>query len=272
MEASFGRPPDPATLGYEAALNAGFAAAEAGVSALALSYFTRAAELRSTSIALAQQGKCLRNLGRHAEALDALLEAHQAPGGSRGHVRVSLITALCDMRRYEEALPLATQAQLEEPDNAAVLKVTARVLEELSETLSRGSVNGGELSGPLAQARRMRARARELDGARSTERAQQRRDRAFPLHSVMPAVERTVPVEQPSQRAIGWRLAPEPGAPQPSPAPPAEATTQEAAAPAVAATLPPCPAVTTAKQHEAPGRLRQWLRRVLRGAAASPGS
>jgi tetratricopeptide (TPR) repeat protein len=258
MEASFGRPPDPASLGYQAALDAGFAASEAGATQLALSYFEHAVTLRATSIALAQKAKCLRDLGRDAEAVSALREAVAAPGGGSGHARVLLIAVLCDAREYDEALQLANQAAVDEPQNPAVLNVTARVLEELADTLARGSASAEQLAGVRAQARRLRATAREVEPEDATQRLRRRRERAFPLHSITPAApERLTPVDQRSGVAVGWHLEPKP----------AEPRRVEAGAPAVPEPVGDGDGPSSSATATPPARegLLQRLRRLLTG-------
>jgi tetratricopeptide (TPR) repeat protein len=210
MEALFGRAPQPDDLGYEAAVDAGAAAMEHGATVLALSYFERARALRATGYALAQCGKCLRDLGRLEDAAEAYSQALEHESGSASHARVGFIAVLCDLHRYEEALPLAQAAAAEDPTNPAALNVAARCLDELAGTLARGAtVDPAYLEQVRTMAAGFRARAAELEPVPSSERLRQRRDRAFPLHKIVPPTEpEMVPVEQVHGRPLASAAAP----------------------------------------------------------------
>ena len=198
MEAMFGRTPRPDTLGYQAALEVGLAISDAGASVLALSYFDRAATLRPTPVALTKKGRCLRDLGRLEEAEDAYRHALEA-GGTTGHALVGLIAVLCDLRCYEDALPLARQAAADHPDNPAALTVAARCLDEFADVLSRSDqTNGEQLALAKVQARDLRDRARELDPSDESDRLHRQRERAFPVHSIAP-----IAVESPEALSAG---------------------------------------------------------------------
>ncbi|HEY5199161.1 MAG TPA: tetratricopeptide repeat protein [Solirubrobacteraceae bacterium] len=183
MEAAFGRTPSPDTLGYQAAVDAGMAASEAGVTALALCYFERAVQLRSTPYALSHQGRCLRDLGRLEEALAAYRSAMKAIGG-KDYARVGLATVLCDLGQHAEALPLAKVAAEGEPDSPAALRVLARCLDEHAEALKESPADRACLPFIRDFARDLRAKARALDPVSQGERKRVRRETAFPLHSV----------------------------------------------------------------------------------------
>jgi tetratricopeptide (TPR) repeat protein len=208
MEALFGRAPHPDDLGYEAATDAGAAAMNHGATALALAYFERARSLRPTGYALAQCGKCLRDLGRLEDAAEMYSQALEHETGSASHARVGYIAVLCDLRRYEEALPLAQAAAAEDPTNPAALNVAARCVDELAGTLANGgTVDPAHLQRVRTMAAGFRARAAELEPVRSSERLRQRRERAFPLHSIAPP---TMPEMVPVEQAHGRPLSPAP--------------------------------------------------------------
>jgi tetratricopeptide (TPR) repeat protein len=142
MEATFGRTPDPNSLGYQAALEAGLAIFETGAAGVALPYFERAAAIRETGIALTQIGRCQRDLGQLAEAEEAFRAARVTPGASDRHALLGLIAVLCDQRKYESALPLAQQAVTDYPDSAPALSVAARCVTEFADVLqSSGRAN-----------------------------------------------------------------------------------------------------------------------------------
>lgn len=183
MEAAFGRTPSPDTLGYQAAVEAGMAASDVGVTALALCYFERAVQLRSTPFALSHQGRCLRDLGRLEEALAAYRSAMAAIGGKE-YARVGLAVVLCDLARHAEALPLAQEAAEGEPENPVALRVLARCLDEQADSLRGSPVDRSCLPLIREAARSLREKARALDPVSQTERKRIRRETAFPLHSV----------------------------------------------------------------------------------------
>ena len=185
MEAMFGRTPRPDTLGYQAALEAGMAVAEIGATEIALPYFERAASLRPTGIALTHVGRSLRDLGRLNEAESVYRTAIDSSGSSTGHAIVGLIAVLCDLRRYEDALPLAQKAAVDHPDNPAALTVAARCLEEFVDVLDHSDRGARQqLALVRMQAAALRNRARALEPTSESERMHRRRERTFPVHSL----------------------------------------------------------------------------------------
>ena len=160
---------------------------ELGASGSALPYFERAAGLRPTGIALTQAARCLRDLGRLDEAERVYREAMTATGGGSGHALVGLIAVLCDLRRYEEALPLAKQAAIDYPDSAPAQSVAARCLDEFVEILeSSGRASSGHVDVVRGQADALRLRARELEPEAAADALRRRRERTFPVHALYP--------------------------------------------------------------------------------------
>jgi tetratricopeptide (TPR) repeat protein len=191
MVAMFGRTPDPGSLGYQAALEAGLAIAETGASAIALPYFERAAELRETGVVLTQIGKCKRDLGRLDEAEEAYRCARDAPGGSDRHALLGLIAVLCDQRNYESALPLAKQAAIDYPDCPPALTVAARCIEEFAAVLAgSGRASREHIERVKLEAQSLRDRARELEPEAEADLRRRRRERTFPIHSLSATPER----------------------------------------------------------------------------------
>jgi tetratricopeptide (TPR) repeat protein len=186
VEASVGTAvPDPAGLGYQAALETGLAYAEFGASAVAVTYFDRALALRPTTIAHTNRGRCLRDLGRldeaevtYRQALD--IDAHA------GYALVGLVAVLCDLRRYEEALPLARQAAVDQPENPAALTVAARCLDEFADVISRSeSASPDHVSVVKRQAKELRERALALEPVPQADSLRRLRGRVFVGHSLV---------------------------------------------------------------------------------------
>lgn len=178
------RGPRPEDLGHRAALDAGDACRDAGAIELATRYFERANSLRPTRYGCTQLGVCYRDLGRLAEAESALRAALELPG-SNDYARTALVAVLCDLRKYDVAMPLAQKAVERGPDNSAALMVAARVLEEVAETMERSTAAPTDMSLARRQAADLRERARSLEPQESAERLRARRDRAFPVHTIM---------------------------------------------------------------------------------------
>ncbi|HEU4973981.1 MAG TPA: hypothetical protein VFT50_02745 [Baekduia sp.] len=244
MEASFGRTPHPETLGYQAALDAGFAIVDPGSSVAALPYFERAVALRPTSIALTQQGKCLRDLGRTDEARVAYRRAVTASGG-RGHARVSLIALLVESEEFIEAMELSEQAFAEEPGNPAVLNVYASSIEGLASRSPAGQLMSRQHREALLQrVRDLRLEARELEPEARAEWLQRRRDRTFPVHSIAPSeATPVVSVEQSHTTPLAWG----------EPAPSAERTTEDVLRTSETPVTPVEPTVATVTPEGATG-------------------
>lgn len=186
VEASGRLAPDPNALGYDAAWNAGCVAADAGATVLAAQYFERALELRPTQSVLVRLAAVRRDLGASPEAERLYRLALTTPGKSTAFAQVGLAAVLADRREYEEAFQLCDAALASEPDNPAALMTAARCLDEVVETLGQGNVADEHIAAVRAQARGFRARAAALEQSGPDERLRARRDRAFPLHLIVP--------------------------------------------------------------------------------------
>jgi hypothetical protein len=113
---------------------------------------------------------------------------------------VGLAAVLCDLRDYEEALPLAERAIALDSANPAALQIAARCCGELAAVLERSGV----VSHPgLAQVRQQAKRWAELAAAAQHEPAadhlRRRRERTGRLATVPVFVDTTtIPVDQPT--------------------------------------------------------------------------
>lgn len=186
--------PKPEDLGYEAALDLGVSAFEAGLTQAAVSYLTHAVALRSTRYALVQLAKAHRDLGQLAAARDRLFEARAQPDGEDRYVMVSLAAVLCDLQDYERGLEAARAAIALDPANPAALSVAARCMRELAAVLERSAhAHPYALNAVRAQADDLARRAAASTPEPAGELLRRRRERSvqsrlIPLQGIPTAV------------------------------------------------------------------------------------
>lgn len=185
-------------LGYEACLDRGVVALEGGITSVALTYLSRAVDLRSTRFALVRLAKAHRDLGQLEAARSRLEQARALPDGHNdGFVLVSLAAILCDLQDYGSAMEVARQAVKADPENAAALKVAERCLREPALALSRSpEIDSDSVATVQRQADDLGRRAAEIEPADTVSLVERRRERATQGWLVASEGSPEVPVDQ----------------------------------------------------------------------------
>jgi tetratricopeptide (TPR) repeat protein len=167
-------------LGYEACLDHGIVALGNGVTNVALSYLSRAVELRPTRFALIQLAKAHRDLGQIQAARVCLEQARALPDGhSDSYVLVSLAAILCDLRDYGMAMEVAKEAVKVDPNNPAALKVAERCLREPAQALAKSSeIDPQAIAQVQGHADDLGRKAAEKDPQSAADFLERRRERA----------------------------------------------------------------------------------------------
>jgi tetratricopeptide (TPR) repeat protein len=192
---------DPEALGYEEALDIGVLALEEGAPLAAVPYLERAVRARSTQYALVRLGQVLRNLGRLDEARARYEEALALPEDQKGFAHVGLAAVLCDLRDYEAALPVASEAVSRDPSNPAALNVAARCCRELLVLLEREGAEAMYVEAVRSRTKQFEAQAAQADPVPAAERLRLRRERAARLTGIrIPSEVRIAPLDQPARQ------------------------------------------------------------------------
>lgn len=212
-------PPQPDSLGYEAALDFGVSALDAGATRAAMGYLNRAVALRPTRFALVRLATALRDQGHLEPARARLLQARALPDGENPYVLVSLAAVLCDLKEYENALVTGRAAVSLDPSNPAALNVAARCLRELAGVLERSPhTDRDALAAVRASADDLARRAADVDPEPASDMLRRRRERAVQARLIhafdapMPAEARVVSPAETGIEPVAAGTPPEPSA------------------------------------------------------------
>lgn len=174
------------SLGYQAALDLGVSALDAGATAAAVSYLSHAVAVRPTRFALVRLATALRDQGQLEPARERLLQARALPDGEDPYVIVSLAAVLCDLSEYEGGLAAAKAAIDLDAANPAALNVAARCVREIAGMLERGPApSREELIAVRAVADDFARRAADADRESAGDALRRRRERTVQQHLIV---------------------------------------------------------------------------------------